>query len=79
MCHDIEAWHEILGHCNYDDVLKLQNVVESMQIKGKACKPEIECEVCIQGKFVQTRNRDPDTRGSITNGTHRPCRSYCHR
>ena len=63
MCHDIQAWHEILDHCNYDDVLKLQNVVAAwLQIKGKACKPEIECEVCIQGKFAQTRNRDPDTR-----------------
>lgn len=61
-CHDIQTWHEILGHCNYDDVLKLQNVVNGMQIKGKACKPEQECEVCIQGKFAQTRNRNPDTR-----------------
>lgn len=61
-CHDIQTWHEILGHCNYDDVLKLQNVVEGMQIKGKTVRPEQECEVCIQGKFAQTRNRDPDTR-----------------
>lgn len=61
-CHDIQEWHEILGHCNYDDVLRLQNVVDGMQIKGRACKPEQECEVCIQGKFVQSRNRDPDTR-----------------
>ena len=61
-CHDVQTWHEILGHCNYDDVLKLQNVVDGMQIKGKACRPEQECEVCIQGKFVQTRNREPDTR-----------------
>ena len=61
-CHDIQTWHEILGHCNYDDVLKLQNVVDGMQIKGKMGKPEQECEVCIQGKFAQTRNRDPDTR-----------------
>lgn len=61
-CHDIQTWHEILGHCNYDDVLKLQNVVVGMQIKGKTGRPEQECEVCIQGKFAQTRNRDPDTR-----------------
>ncbi len=61
-CHDIQTWHEILGHCNYDDVFKLQNVVEGMQIKGKTGRPEQGCEVCIQGKFAQTRNRDPDTR-----------------
>lgn len=52
--------NEILGHCNYDDILKLQRVVNGMQIKGKAVKPDQECEVCIQGKFVQTRSRDPD-------------------
>lgn len=61
-CHDMQTWHEILGHCNYEDVIRLQNVVNGMQIKGKAIKPDQECEVCIQGKFVQTQNRDPDTR-----------------
>lgn len=61
-CHDIQTWHEISGHCNYDDVLKLQGVVEGMQIKGKTDRPKQECEVCIQGKFAQTRNRVPDTR-----------------
>lgn len=60
--HDIQVWHEILGHCNYDDILRLQNVVDGMQIKGKMSKPEKECEVCIQGKFTQTRNRNPDAR-----------------
>lgn len=65
-CHDIQTWHEILGHCNYDDVISLQNVVEGMQIPGKACKPEKECEVCIQGKFAQTRNREPDTRAKAS-------------
>lgn len=60
--HDIQAWHEILGHCNYDDVLRLHDVVDGMQIKGKMSKPEQECEVCIQGKFTQTRNRNPDAR-----------------
>ena len=50
--HDIQAWHEILGHCNYDDVLRLHDVVDGMQIKGKMSKPEQECEVCIQGKFT---------------------------
>lgn len=42
--------------------MRLQNVVDDMHIKGKAVKPDQEFEVCIQGKFVQTRSRDPDIR-----------------
>ena len=61
-CHDVQTWHEILGHCNYDDVLKMQNVVEGVQIKGKTDRPNQECEVCIQGIFAQTRNRNPERR-----------------
>lgn len=34
-CYDIQTWHEILGHCNYDDVLKLENVTDGMKIRGK--------------------------------------------
>lgn len=22
VCHDMQTWHEILGHCNYEDVQK---------------------------------------------------------
>ncbi len=61
-CHNVQTWHEMLGHCNYKDVLRLQNVVDGMQIKGRTVKPDQECEVCIQGKSVQTRSRDPDKR-----------------
>lgn len=59
-CYDIQTWHEILGHCNYDDVLKLENVTEGMKIKTRSEKPKMTCEVCIKGKFAQSRNRDPD-------------------
>ena len=34
-CHDMQTWHRILGHCNLDDVAKLEKVVEGMSIKGK--------------------------------------------
>ena len=61
-CYDIQTWHEILGHCNYDDVSKLQNVVEGMKIKGPVDRSNLNCEVCIQGKFAQSRNREPDER-----------------
>lgn len=61
-CYDIQTWHEILGHCNYDDVSRLQDVVEGMQIKGKYDKSKLSCEICTQGKFVQSRNREADAR-----------------
>ena len=60
-CHDIQKWHEILGHCNFNDVQELVNVVDGMSIKGKAPK-SMHCEVCVQGKFTQSRNRKPDVR-----------------
>ena len=61
-CFDIKTWHEILGHCNYEDVLKLQNVAEGMEIKGKVDLSKLSCDVCIKGKFAQSRNREPDPR-----------------
>ena len=41
---------------------KLQDVVQGMTIKGKVDTSSLQCEVCIQGKFVQSRNREADTR-----------------
>ena len=61
VCHvsyDIQTWHEIMGHYNYKDILKLQDVTEGMHIKGAKRRPDKECTVCIEGKFTQTRNRD---------------------
>ena len=52
-------WHKILGHCNYNDVRKLQSVVKGMKIVDDQ---EITCEVCTQGKMCQYRNREPDQR-----------------
>lgn len=60
VCHDIQTWHEILGHCNFEDVIKLQNVVKGMDIKGKAVKPDQVCDICTKGKFSETRSREPD-------------------
>ena len=34
-CYDINTWHRILGHCNYDNIRKLPNVVKGMKIKEK--------------------------------------------
>ena len=60
VCHDMQTWHEILGHCNYEDVKRLQGVVKGMEIKGGAVGLDQSCDVCTQGKFTQTRNREPD-------------------
>ena len=64
VCHDIQTWHEIMGHCNYEDVQKLQGVVKGMVIKGSVVRPTQMCEVCTKGKFTQSRNREPDRKAT---------------
>lgn len=64
MCHDMQTWHEILGHCNYEDVQKLLGVVKGMEITGSAVRPVQLCEICTKGKFTQTRNREPDRKAT---------------
>lgn len=63
-CHDIQTWHRILGHCNFDDVAKLEKVVKGMMIKGKHDKSNQNCEICTQGKFTQSRNRQADAKAT---------------
>ena len=53
----IESWHKTMGHCNIQDVLKLEKVVDGMKIVGEN---KFVCETCIQGKMPQYRNRIPD-------------------
>ena len=59
--HTAETWHRILGHCNMNDVFKLEGVVEGMKITSKG-KPE--CGTCVQGKMSQYQNREPDRRAT---------------
>ena len=54
LCCDVKTWHEILGHCNVNDVLKLLNIVTDMTVTGEA---NIECNVCTPGKLTNTRNK----------------------
>ena len=56
---NLKRWHEILGHCNVADILKLENVVDGMKITDKA---SFHCDVCTLGKLTQSRNREPDER-----------------
>ena len=65
-CYDINTWHRILGHCNYDDIRKLPNAVKGMKIKEKIGTLNKNCEICIQGKFSQSRNRQPNRRAAST-------------
>lgn len=58
---DVKTWHEIMGHCNVDDVLKLPGVVDGMKITGNA---KLDCNVCTEGKFTNTRNRKLDSKAT---------------
>ncbi|ESN99298.1 hypothetical protein HELRODRAFT_162817 [Helobdella robusta] len=46
-----------MGHCNTNDVLKLENVVEGMEITDKS---SFRCDICSMGKMSQSRNREKD-------------------
>ncbi|KAK0133342.1 hypothetical protein N1851_031139 [Merluccius polli] len=50
-CYDIKTWHEILGHCNYDDVSEQENVADRMKIKRTIDRSNLNREVCTQGTF----------------------------
>ena len=57
LSQDLMSWHETLGHCNFDDVIKLENVVDGMKVVGK--KTKRECETCVKGKMTNEINRSP--------------------
>ena len=59
--HSLKEWHAIMGHCNKNDILKLEKVVEGMKITNK---DDFDCSVCIKGKMTQTRSRKPDKRAT---------------
>lgn len=52
-------WHKIMGHCNFNDLCKLQSVVEGMKIVDDR---QCECVICTQGKMCQFQSRRPDER-----------------
>jgi len=59
----LQEWHAVLGHCNINDVKKLPEVVNGMNIDSRK---DFDCDVCIKGKFSQYRNRLPDTKARHT-------------
>ena len=50
--HSLEDWHKIMGHCNVDDILKLEENIEGMQITDKN---KFKCEICPQAKMSVTK------------------------
>ena len=57
--HSLHICHKIMGHCNKNDVLQLESVVDGMKIIEKQT---FQCEPCILGKQIDTRSRKPDER-----------------
>ena len=60
-CESLKTWHRILGHCNAQDVVSLEHVVQGMKITNK---DKFECETCILAKQANTRNREADIRAT---------------
>ena len=58
----LREWHEILGHCNVKDILKLENISKTMQISDKSKAANFVCDTCTRGKMVQYQRRIPDKR-----------------
>ena len=53
----LESWHHLMGHCNTNDLINLENVVNGMKISNKN---KFDCATCMKGKMVETRNRNAD-------------------
>ena len=41
---DIKEWNEILGHCNYEDIIKLEGKVDGMKVTGKDSVMSGDCD-----------------------------------
>ena len=46
---NIYEWHEILGHCDFDDILKLESEVRGMKVTGNINRSNLECNTCTEG------------------------------
>ncbi len=55
-CNDLQTWHEILGHCNYKDIIKLQDVVDGVTVHGSVCSFCVYvCVVCGSARWACQR------------------------
>ena len=57
----LKQFHQMMGHCNQDDLIKLENICEGIKIKGP--KDRFFCDVCTKGKQAHAAiNTAPDDR-----------------
>ena len=47
----LQEWHTILGHMNYDDILKLQSITQGMSITQANNKEQ--CLTCQRNKMIR--------------------------
>ena len=57
--HSLEVWHKIMGHCNTQDILKLEKEANGMRITSKN---KFNCAECFLGKMTNNRSRIPDAK-----------------
>ena len=57
---DLQGWHETMGHCNMDDVIRLESVSRGMKVSERGERKT--CEVCLQGKMIKQTNKEERTR-----------------
>ena len=50
----LHQWHNLMGHCNVNDLIKLESKVRGMHIKDKS---EFNCETCTISKLTNSRNK----------------------
>ena len=53
----LRQWHEILGHCNFDSIRKLELQNPTMKIKGD--KSNFDCDICLKTKLADKINKAP--------------------
>ena len=57
----LQMWHRIMGHCNVNDISKLEQVVLGMSINNHE---KFDCETCPLAKQLNTRNHEADARAT---------------
>ena len=58
---DLKTWHQVLGHCNTNDILKLESIVDGMKISNKT---KFHCEPCVLGKQTKHISKKPSKRST---------------
>ena len=67
----LSEWHNVLGHCNVNYILKLEKCVKGMKITNKSDAKNFQCDVCIKGKMCQYVDRSPHKRaGKLLEHVH---------